>query len=102
MFNYRESDKVKVTIGETVYIGEIVEIEDKGFWLTEDQEIEEFISFEDLHDKTKNNKIAPYSGNEEILEDLRRAIESLPGGGAIARAEYERAYNLVLERMIKE
>lgn len=56
-FNFKESDRVKVTIGKTVYIGEILEIEDNGFWLTEDKELEEYISFADLFDVTKENDI---------------------------------------------
>ncbi|MBM7694815.1 hypothetical protein JOC77_004294 [Peribacillus deserti] len=46
MFNISAGQKVKVFAG-TTYIGEVVDVKTHGFWLTEDYETEEYISFID-------------------------------------------------------
>jgi hypothetical protein len=43
-FNFNEGDKVKGFAG-TGYEGEVVEVEEEGFWLTEDYQMQEYIAF---------------------------------------------------------
>lgn len=43
----REDEKVYLKVGSTVYKGKVIEIEEEGFWLTENEETEEFVSFLD-------------------------------------------------------
>lgn len=46
-YDIKEGDKVKVLAGVD-YSGTVTEIEDNGFWMTEDEKTEEFISFVDI------------------------------------------------------
>lgn len=44
-------DKLIVIAG-AIYRGEVTEIEEGGFWITENKETEEFIAFDDVEDIT--------------------------------------------------
>jgi hypothetical protein len=46
-YHITEGNRVQVFAG-TGYLGEVVEIEDDGIWLTEDKEIQEFIAYLDI------------------------------------------------------
>ena len=45
--NIHVGDNVKVMAG-CLYVGEITEIDNDGFWMTENYETEEYISFLDV------------------------------------------------------
>lgn len=48
------------------YIGEITEIEETGFWITENKKTEEFISFADV----KEIK-SPFTNNQSCYQDKK-------------------------------
>ncbi|WP_445490446.1 hypothetical protein [Niallia sp. 03133] len=55
-FNIYEGDKVIVDTG-VIYKGEIVEVEEEGFWITEDYKTQEYIAFVEVI-KIKQAKVA--------------------------------------------